>query len=447
MVIIDKQLEARQRAGRPIRVGLWGAGEMAQGLVNQVMRYTPGMEVAVVANRTLRKAHQAYAYTGHTAQECPDRESLQACLDAGGRAVTDNGELLCEVRGLDLLVECTGTIHYAADLIMRAIAHGQHVLLFNPEVDALIGPILKVYADRAGVMLSGCSGDQPGCIMDLYRFVKGMGLTPLLCGNIKGLQDYYRNPTTQAGFAAQWHLTPEMVTSFADGTKISIEQACVANATGMGVAKRGMLGYRHDGHVDDMTTWYDVEELKRLGGIVDYVVGPKPGPGVFVYATTDDPKSQHYLAYGKLGPGPLYSFYQPYHLIYAEIPNSIARMVLFQDVTMAPLGAPVVEVITLTKTALPAGHRLDGLGGYDTYGQCENARTARLENLLPVGLAEGCVLKRAVPRDTVLTFDDVELPADNLVQRLWREQTALFFPHLQPPAAAQQPAAVSALLV
>ncbi|MEJ7662580.1 MAG: hypothetical protein WKG07_24945 [Hymenobacter sp.] len=93
MIIIDKQLEARQRAGQPIRVGLWGAGEMAQGMVNQVMRYTPGMEVAVIDNRTLSKAHQAYEYTGHTAQECFDLASLQACISAGGLAVTDNAEL------------------------------------------------------------------------------------------------------------------------------------------------------------------------------------------------------------------------------------------------------------------------------------------------------------------------------------------------------------------
>ena len=175
-------------------------------------------------------------------------------------------------------MECTGTIHYAASLILKAIENKRDVLLFNPEVDATIGPILKVYADAAGVMLSGCEGDQPGVIMNLYRFVKGLGLTPLICGNIKGLQDFYRNPTTQAGFAARWGLTPEMVTSFADGTKISMEQACVANATGMGVAKRGMLGYTHDGHIDDMVTMYDIDELKRLGGIVDYVVGPKPTP-------------------------------------------------------------------------------------------------------------------------------------------------------------------------
>jgi len=431
MIIVDRYLQKREQEGNPIRVGLWGAGEMAKGLVNLVMKYTPGMEITVIANRTIKKAQEAYEYTGHTAQVCNDLTSLQTCISAGGLAVTENPELLCEVDGLDLLVECTGTIHYAANLIMKAIEHKKHVLMFNPEVDATVGPILKVYADKAGVMLSGSDGDQPGVIMNLYRFVKGLGLKPLICGNIKGLQDYYRNPTTQASFAARWQLTPEMVTQFADGTKISIEQACVANATGMGVAKRGMIGINYNGHIDDMVGMYDVEELKRLGGIVDYVVGPKPGPGVFVFAYTDDPKIQHYMDYGKLGTGPLYSFYTPYHLIYAEIPFSIARMVLFQDIIMAPIAGPVVEVVTFAKTDLKAGQKLDGLGGYDTYGQCENATTARQENLLPIGLAEGAVVKRDLPRDYVLTFDDVELPEDNLVQRLYREQTQLFFPELQ----------------
>lgn len=436
MIIVDKYLQKREQEGKPIRVGLWGAGEMAKGMVNQVMQYTPGMEVAVIANRTIQKAKEAYEYTGTEAVECNDLASLQQCISSGGFAVTENAELLCEVDGLDLLVECTGTIHYAANLVFKAIQNKKHVLLFNPEIDATIGPILKVYADRAGVMLSGCDGDQPGVIMNLYRFVKSLGLQPLICGNIKGLQDYYRNPTTQAGFAAKWHLTPEMVTQFADGTKISIEQACVANATGMGVAKRGMIGLNYNGHIDDMTSMYDVEELKRLGGIVDYVVGPKPGPGVFVFATTDDTKTKHYLNYGKLGEGPLYSFYTPYHLIYFEIPHSIARMVLFNDIIMAPLAGPVVEVVTFAKTALQAGKVLDGLGGFDTYGQCENAETARTQNLLPVGLAEGCTVLRDLPRDHVLTFDDVILPEDNLVLKLYREQTELFFPN--EPADSQK---------
>lgn len=431
MIIVDNFLKAREKEGRPIRVGLWGAGEMAKGMVNQVMRYTPGMEVAVIANRTIGKAREAYEYAGFNPTECSDLKSLQNVVSSGGFAVTSNHDLLCELDGIDLLVECTGTIDLACRLVMKSIEHKRNVLLFNPEVDALIGPILKVYADKAGVLLSGCDGDQPGVIMNLFRFVKSLGLTPLVCGNIKGLQDFYRNPTTQAGFAKQWNLTPEMVTSFADGTKISIEQACVANATGMGVAKRGMYGFNSDKHVDDMVSMFDIDELKRLGGIVDYMVGAKPSPGVFVYGTTDDPKTKHYLAYGKLGKGPLYSFYTPYHLIYFEIPHSIARMVLFNDIIMAPIAGPVVEVITCAKTPLKAGQKLDGIGQYLTYGQCENAVTARELNLVPIGLAEGSIVKRDLPRDHVLSFDDIELPEENQIQRLYKEQCAMFFPQFK----------------
>lgn len=428
MIIIDKMLQARQAAGNPIKVGVIGAGEMAQGIINQIIRYTPGMEVVAISNRTLAKAHEAYAYTGtEDVKEVTTVAELEKAIASGTGAITQNADLLCEASGIDILVEATGTIGYAADVVLKAIRNRKHVLLFNPELDATLGPILKRYADQAGVMLSGSEGDQPGVILNLYRFVKGMGFKPLVLGNIKGLQDRDRNPTTQAAFAKHWNQSVNMVTSFADGTKISFEQASVANATGMGVAKRGMLGFHSKGHVDQMTGLFDVAELERLGGIVDYVVGPQPGPGVFVYATTDDPKSKHYLNLYKLGEGPLYSFYTPYHLCFFEVPNSIARMILLNDVVMEPLGGPVVEVVTAAKVDLKAGQVIDGLGGYFTYGICENASVAREENLLPMGLAEGAILKKDIAKDQVLTFDDVEFTGETLIYKLFKEQTEMFF--------------------
>jgi predicted homoserine dehydrogenase-like protein len=217
-----------------------------------------------------------------------------------------------------------------------------------------------------------------------------------------------------------------MVTSFADGTKISFEQAIVANATGMKVAQRGMLGYNFTGHVDEMTKMYDVDQLKELGGIVDYVVGAQPSPGVFVFATHEDPKQRHYLDLYKLGTGPLYSFYTPYHLCHFEVPLSVARAVLFQDTVLAPLAGPVVDVITTAKINLKAGEILDGIGYYMSYGQCENSSIVQEQNLLPIGLAEGCRLKRDIPQDQVLTYDDVELPPGRLCDQLRAEQNAYF---------------------
>jgi predicted homoserine dehydrogenase-like protein len=174
-------------------------------------------------------------------------------------------------------------------------------------------------------------------------------------------------------------------------------------------------------------TLYPLEELLAGPGIVDYVVGAMPGPGVFVLGTHDHPQQRHYLNLYKLGEGPLYCFYTPYHLCHFEVPNSVARAVLFGDATLAPLDKPYVEVVATAKIDLQAGQMLDGMGHYMTYGLCENAPTARAENLLPIGLAEGCRLTRAVAKDTVLTFDDVELPDGRLCDKLWAEQSARFF--------------------
>ncbi|MDZ7950378.1 NAD(P)H-dependent oxidoreductase [Nostoc sp. DedQUE09] len=429
MIIIDRALQARAAAGNPIKVGMIGAGFMGRGIANQIVNSVPGMELVAISNRQIGAAKQAYSEAGiEDIQVVATISELEDAIANGKYAVTEDAKLLCRAENIDALIEVTGAVEFGAQIVMEAIAHCKHVIMMNAELDGTIGPILKVYADKAGVILSACDGDQPGVQMNLYRFVKSIGLTPLLCGNIKGLQDPYRNPTTQEGFAKRWGQKPHMVASFADGTKISFEQAIVANATGMKVAKRGMLGYDFSGHVDEMTQLYDVEQLKELGGIVDYVVGAKPGPGVYVFATHDDPKQRHYLNLYKLGEGPLYSFYTPYHLCHFEVPLSVARAVLFGDAVMSPLAGPLVDVVTTAKIDLKAGETLDGIGYYMTYGQCENSDIVQQQNLLPMGLAEGCRLKRDISKDQVLTYEDVELPEGRLCDQLRTEQNTYFAP-------------------
>uniref|UniRef100_UPI000CEED881 NAD(P)H-dependent oxidoreductase n=1 Tax=Chroococcidiopsis sp. TS-821 TaxID=1378066 RepID=UPI000CEED881 len=420
-------LKERAEAKNPIRVGMIGAGFMGRGIANQIINSVPGMELVAIANRNVDKAIRAYSEAGiDNIRTVSSTDQLEQAIRTNTYAVTDDALLLCQAEGIDALIEVTGAIEFGARVVMEAIAHHKHVILMNAELDGTIGPILKVYADKAGVILSACDGDQPGVEMNLYRFVQSIGLKPLLCGNIKGLQDPYRNPTTQAGFAQRWGQNPTMVTSFADGTKISFEQAIVANATGMKVARRGMLGYNFTGHVDEMTSMYDIDQLQQLGGIVDYVVGAKPGPGVFVFATHDDPKQRHYLNLYKLGEGPLYSFYTPYHLCHFEVPLSVARAVLFGDRVLSAIAGPVVEVVTTAKIDLKAGETLDGIGEYMTYGQCENADVVQAQRLLPMGLAKGCRLKRDLPKDAVLTYDDVELPPGRLCDELRAQQDAHF---------------------
>jgi predicted homoserine dehydrogenase-like protein len=408
-----------------------GAGFMARGVALQIIRSVPGMRVAAIANRTLAGARRAYEEAGVAdAQEVGTVAQLEAAVASGRAAVTGDPLLLCRAGGIDAIVEVTGTIEHAAAVTLEAISHGKHVVLMNAEVDGTIGPILKTYADRAGVVLTSADGDQPGVMMNLFRFVRGIGVKPVLCGNIKGLHDPYRNPTTQEGFARQWGQDPAMVTSFADGTKISFENAIVANGTGMRVAQRGMYGPTVPAGtpIQQAVELYPMEALLEGPGIVDYVVGAMPGPGVYVLGTHDDPRQRHYLNLYKLGTGPLYCFYTPYHLCHFEVPNTVARAVLFQDAALAPLAGPLVEVVATAKTDLKSGATIDGLGGYMSYGLAENASTARKQNLLPIGLAQGCTLRHDIGKDTVLSFDDVELPSNRLCDRLWREQIDRFFP-------------------
>lgn len=425
MILVDTALRKRAVKGKPVRVALVGAGFMGRGLTNQIVNSVPGMDLVVIANRTLARAQQAYAEAGvDEPRVVGTAAELDQTIVAGVPAVTEDFRVACAAQGVDAIVEATGAVEFGCHVVVTAIEHGKHVVLMNAEVDATVGPILSVRAQAAGVVLTGCDGDQPGVQMNLVRFVRGIGLRPLVAGNIKGLQDPYRTPTTQAGFAEKWGQDPHMVTSFADGTKISIEQATVANATGMTVSRRGMRGGDHHGHVDDLVHTYDVAALEAMGGVVDYVVGTKPGPGVFVLATHDDPRQRHYLNLYKLGEGPLYSFYTPYHLCHFEVPTTVARAVLFDDAAIRPLGAPTVEVVTTAKRDLAAGSTLDGLGGYDTYGQAERADVTALEGLLPIGVAEGCRLRREVAKDDVITYADVDLPEGRLVDLLRAEQAA-----------------------
>lgn len=439
MIIVDKALESRHVQGKPIRVGMVGAGFMGRGIALQIASAVKGMKLVAIANRHVDGARRAYAEAGiDNPAVVGSVGELDDAIDRGQAAITDDPMLLCEAAGIEAIIEVTGTIEFAAGVVMRAITHGKHVVMMNAELDSTLGPILKVYADKAGVVVTNADGDQPGVIVNLYRFVRGIGVRPVLCGNIKGLQDPYRNPTTQEGFARKWKQKAPMVTSFADGTKISFEQSIVANATGMRVGKRGMYGptVQSGTPIKEAVSWYPMEALLAGSGIVDYVVGAEPGPGVFVLGTHDHPTQQHYLNLYKLGEGPLYCFYTPYHLCHFEVPNTVARAVLFGDAAVTPLGGPLVDVVATAKIDLKAGQVLDGIGHYMTYGQCENADVVQSEGLLPMGLAEGCRLKRNLSRDQVLTYADVEVPPGRLCDKLRAEQNKHFASAIGPAAVA-----------
>ena len=425
MIIVDSALEAREQSGKPIRVGIVGAGYMGRGLVLQITSaFKRGMRLSALYNRTLNKAELALEQAGITSIARVDNQAaVEHAITNNQVALCADPLALCQAENIDVVVEATGEVEFGAQIAMEAIKHGKHVVLMNAELDAVCGPILKHLADQAGVIITNVDGDQPGVTMNLFRWVRQIGYEPRLAGNMKGLQDRYRTPTTQRGFAEQHKQGVKMITAFADGTKISMEMAVIANATGFGVHTRGMRGPSAS-HVTEALDHFTEEQL--ASGTIDYLLGAEPGPGVFVIGYNENPVLQQYAHYLKMGSGPYYIFYVPYHLPHLETPMTIARAALFNDAATAPLHAPVVEVLACAKQELAAGTILDGIGGYHAYGVTENADVFAKENCIPMSLLEGCELRHSIPKDQVITYADVQVPEGRLCDQLRQRQNELF---------------------
>lgn len=427
MMIIDTALEQLEKEHRPIRVGLVGAGFAGRGFALQLVTgAVPGMRLVAISNRTLKFAHQAYSDAGATnVEEVKTADKLQSALNSKKYVVTSDSLLLTSSPDIDVIVEATGEIEFGAQVVTDAINHKKHVVLINAELDATLGPILKIKAEEAGVIYTQADGDQPAVLMNLYREVRMLGFKPVMVGNIKSLIDPYRTPQTQKKFAEDHFQRPKHITSFADGTKISMEMVTIANATGFPVGKRGMYGPRCS-RVEEAAGLFSKDELLSTG-LTDYILGAEPSFGVFVLGWNNHPIRMRYMNVYKMGEGPIYTFYRPYHLSPLEAPLSVARAVLYRDAALVPLAGPVCEVIALAKRDLKKGDVLDGIGGFACYGTIDNAEVCHRENLLPIGLSDGCKVIRDIKKDMPITYADVHLPKNRLSDKLRKEQNEKFF--------------------
>lgn len=423
MTAVDTALQQREATGNPIRVGMVGAGATGRAIALQLGTPVPGMRLVAIANRTPEHAERAFREGGFKEwRRVASATEAEAAINRGLPVLTDDPSVLTACNALDLLIEVTGTVEAAAHVVLDAFYHGKHVVLVNAELDSLIGPILKAKADLAGVVVTHTDGDEPGVAMTLLRYLRSLGLRPVAVGNIKGMVDHYRTPETQQGFAQKYDQDVRKVTSFADSTKLSMETTVVANATGFHVGRRGMYGPACK-YVRELSTLLPAEQMLQTG-LVDYSVGAMPLTGAWVIVHEDSPLKKAQLSYYRLGDGPFFVFYTPFHLPHIQIPSTIGRAVIHRDPTVTPLAGPVCEVLTIAKRDLKAGECLDGVGGFCTYGLIDNRVEARAVNALPIGLSEGCILKRDIAKDNVISFDDVESPRGRLVEKLWHEQNA-----------------------
>lgn len=441
MIIVDAALAARLEAGNPVTVALVGAGYMARGIALQILTAMPGFHLAGISNRTLSQARRAYCDAG--VKDPVQANSIGDVEDAIRKrkhVVTEDPIILCKAEGIEAVIETTGDVEFGARVALEAIRNGKHIILMNAEVDSSVGPILSAYAKKAGVVYTYTDGDEPGVAMNLFRFVKSIGYEPVLLGQIKGFLDRYRNPDTQREFAEKHKQKPAMVASFADGSKLALESAIMGNATGFVPGVRGMHGYQLS-HVRDLLKKFGPDDF-RIGGLVDFALGAEPHTGAFVLGFNDHPVKREYMRYFKMGDGPYYCFYTPYHLPHLQLPHTVARAVLFGDPTLVPLGAPVCDTVAVAKRDLKAGERLDGMGGFTCYGLVDSAPTLRRVQALPMAISVDCTLKRDIRKDEPLSYLDVDIPRGRVCDKLRAEQDAHFASSISSAggAAAASPA-------
>jgi len=432
--MIRAELLRLEDEGEPIRVGVSGAGWLGSGFVAQVA-HVPGMTVHVVADTDTRAARDAFIAAGVETDDIVEAGTPGAAMDAlraGKRVATGNYALAAQLEAIDIVADVTPSPAIGAETAYACIQHGKDVVMVNIEADVTVGRVLKKLAREAGVLYSVSSGDEPGCLAELYDFVTALGFEPIVIGKGKNNPlNPAATPDMVAESAERAGKDPFTVASYVDGTKTMFEMTCAANATGCLPMKRGMVGPEAT-----LETVSDLFALKEDGGItefpgaVDFVQGPSMSGGVFITVRVKDERISADLSYLKLTGdrhrgGKYFTFFRPYHLWFLEAPLSVAKAHLHREVWLAPLDRPVADVMTVAKRALRSGERLDRFGGYTFHGVIDRAEEARALSALPVGLAPGAKVVRPVAAGEVLTWDDVELDEDSAVVKLRRQQDAL----------------------
>jgi predicted homoserine dehydrogenase-like protein len=317
---------------------------------------------------------------------------------------------MARLEGVDALIESTSAIEAAGRFAVTAIEHGKHLILMNAEIDLIFGPYLMDLARRNGVVCASCDGDQHGVIKRVLDEMILWGFEPVMAGNIKGFLDRYANPVSIVPEADKRNLDYRMCTAYTDGTKLNIEMALVANACGYETDVPGMHGPRAK-HVDDVPGLFDFDRLRSRGTpVVDYILGAHPGGGIYVVGHCDHPYQMEMMQYYKMGDGPYYVFYRPYHLCHVEALRGVAEAVLDGVSLLEPACGFRTNVFARAKKHLRAGEHLDGLGGHACYGIIENCLLDGSSDGLPICLAEDVTLKRDIRKDERITLADVVVP-------------------------------------
>jgi predicted homoserine dehydrogenase-like protein len=448
---LNDKLKSFVIKGNNIKIAIVGLGQMGLSLVSH-LNDLPGFKILAAVDKDTEKLNNISAVLklsidkGFSVFECSDISNiLSSSIDAvfKGRYVDENADIdklnkevgkgkiiftndfriLPRLKEVEIIVDATGYPDVGGSVALSALCGNKHVVTLNVEADVTVGPILKKIADERELIYTLSAGDEPAALKELYDFADGLGFKIICAGKGKNNPlDVQANPTTLAEYAARKGSSPKMMTSFVDGTKSMIEMACLSNATGLIPDCRGMHGARAD--IKDLISTFCLKKdggILEREGVVDFVIGDL-APGVFLVYSTKNLMVKEILKYLVLGEGPNYLLYRPYHLTSIETPLSIARLYFERQPWIVPKDGIISEIITVAKKDLKAGELIDGIGGYTVYGLIDLYETAKKQNLLPIGLSQGCILRVDKKKGEEIAYDDVDFPVNTLLMQLRKLQ-------------------------
>ena len=424
---LAKDLAGRADSGKPIRIGLVGAGEMGTDIVSRVA-HMRGIEIGAIselkAGAAAKSVEIAYGNIDRV-QEVSTADAANAAMEQGKVAVTNNVNALLEAGLIDVVVDATGIPAVGAEIGLQAMERGKHLVMMNVEADVTIGAYLRSEAERLGVIYSIGAGDEPSSCMELIEFVSAMGHRIISAGkgknnplNIDATPDVYNEE------AIRRHMNPRMLVEFVDGSKTMVEMAAIANATGLIPDKPGMHGPAAGR--DELNQVLVPESagglLSSSEGRVDYTIGKGVAPGVFVVAEMDHPRIRERMEDLKMGKGPYFTFFRPYHLTSLEVPLTCARVVLYGKADMVPMARPVAEVCAMAKKDLVVGDTLDQIGEYCYRAWIMEATEARNAGAIPCGLLAGAKVTVPIRKGDLITYANTTVPAGSKIAVLRTRQ-------------------------
>lgn len=398
--IILKELNKRQE---PIDVIVVGLGFISFGFISSIQRLS-GMRVSLIITRRPEEALESLINKGFRAKIEHNPENIKDWAHRGYICISDRLDLITSYKN-EVVIEMTGTVAYGTEIALKTIEAGKHFVTMNPELQSTVGYELKELADKKDIIITDIIGDQPGSLARLITQARLMGFQVLMAGNMKRYMNRHATQSEMQSWAKDKGLSVKQTVSFTDGTKQSIEMNLLANYFGLDVLEFGMRGQYVD-VVNDVLTQFNFKSFPKEGA-VDYLIGKKLFPGVFIVAEHTDPHQKQYLRYLGLGDGPRYVLFEPYHLCHLEVATSIAKVVLFGQETIHN-AMQKTKTIAVAKQTLKPGMILDGIGGDMVYGNIDRFSAAK--DFVPVGIVEGAKVKSHIHQDQPIRFTDIELP-------------------------------------